>query len=260
MCMLFIKPENLTLPKAYFDSLQDHNADGVSCYDLKTGELFQTLSYDEAEKYLASKHADDLVVHFRFGTSGEKSLEQLHGWKILNDQYTFFHNGMLNTFKGDPDRGLSDTQQFVEMVDYWEDGTIEDVVAYLEAYEQGSRFLIINNETKELIKPKCATWAKPITIEGVEVQFSNNYAIDWHLQQNDGHKVKRKSFKSQYQGFVANSYFVGEEEDSDSYTEVEQDMISELEFIISDHTLKDLVDFITVNPEIAALYLKKEYV
>jgi hypothetical protein len=258
--MLFVKPENLTLPKAYFDSLREHNADGVSCYDLKTGELFQTLDYKEAEKYLAAKHADELVVHFRFGTSGEKSLEQLHGWKILNDQYTFFHNGMLNTFKGDADRGLSDTQQFVEMLDYWKDGTIEDVVSYLEAYEQSSRFLIVNNETKEVIKPKCAAWAKPIQIEGVEVQFSNNYAIDYHLQKNDGHKVKRQPFKSQHWGFMPNPHFVDDEDDSDNYTEVEQDMINELEFIISDHTLKDLVDFITVNPEIAALYLKKEYV
>lgn len=250
MCMLFIKPKNLTLPKAYFDSLREQNNDGVSCYDLETGEIFKTLDYDEAYRYLNDNHDSHLVVHFRFGTSGKKSIHQLHGWKILNDKYTFFHNGVLNTFKGDVKLGLSDTQQLVKMFNHCSGITIDEVVNYLETYEKTSRFLIIDNETKSVIKPKCAQWANPIKIEGVEVQFSNTYAIDWYLQQDDGHLVK--SNKKYNSGF--NSY-----DDENDYTEAESDMINELEYILHSHTLKDLVDFVTVNPEIVALYLKKEH-
>lgn len=252
MCMLFIKPKGLTLPKPYFESLQAHNADGVSCYNLETGELFQTLDYNEARDFLANNHDSQLVVHFRYGTSGEKSIEQLHGWKILNDRYTFFHNGMLTTFKGDPSRGLSDTQQLIEMFDCWEGASIEDIIFYLEDFESKSRFLIIDNETKEVLMPKCAQWANPIMIEGKEVQFSNTYAIDWHLQQDNGH-LKPIKFNS-----MENLYIV-DYDDEDDITDAERDMLSELSFIIQECSLKDLVHFITVNPETTALYLKSEF-
>ena len=251
MCMLFVKPSNFTLPKPYFDSLKDHNGDGVSCYDLETGELFQTLNYDKAHQYLVDNHKSNLIVHFRYGTSGEKSLSQLHGWKILNGRYSFFHNGMLSTFKGDKEKGLSDTQEFVQMVNTWEGVNIEDVVLYLEEFEKGSRFLIVDNETKKIITPNCAIWQRKINIEGTDIRFSNNYAIDWHLLQDNGH-LKTKFNPDQYD--LLTGYC-----DEEDLTDAENDMLAELSFIVQGSSLKDLIDFVTVNPEIAALYLKRDY-
>lgn len=250
MCMLFIKPSELTLPSVYVESLWDNNSDGLSTYNVKSKELFQTLDYDEALQHLNDNHDNELIVHFRFGTSGKKSLSQLHGWEILNGKYRFFHNGVLSTFKGNKE--LSDTQQLIQMFNTFKDCTLDKIISYLETFEQNSRFLIVEIETGKIIKPNCAKWNNPINIDGVSLQFSNSYAIDWYLLQDDGHlqkPFKQPMYDSFYSPFI---------NDQDDFTDAEYDLMMELEFLIQEGTTKELTDFITVNPEVAAFLLKRD--
>lgn len=197
MCMLFIKPENLVLPRAYFDSLQANNEDGVSFYNFATRELFKTLDYDIAYNYLVENKDNKLITHFRFGTSGNASLDQLHGWDVVNGEYHFFHNGVMSTFSGTKD--LSDTQQFVQFVNMSK-YSLQQIVNFLEVFETGSRFMLVHKETQEVIIPNCAGWAKEIKIDGCPVIFSNTYAIDRRLQCDDGHLIEWKKPVNKWTG------------------------------------------------------------
>ena len=232
MCMLFVKPENFTLPENHFNSLWDYNPDGLSIYNFAEKRIFQTLDINKAKSYLDDNHDVQLVVHFRLGTSGKKSLDQLHGWDILNKKYKFFHNGILKTFKGNKE--LSDTQQLVNMFNTMPDLTIQDVVNYLEQFETTGRFLIVDVSNNSVIRPNCAEWHDVINIDGTEIQYSNDYAIDWSLINGD-----------------IDQYLFDHDEGDES-------SMMELDYLIHNGTTKELIDYITVNPSAAAYYLKSE--
>lgn len=265
MCMLFIKPKNLTLPKQYLESLYENNSDGLSCYDLESGELFQTMSKKKGFDFLNNSHDKELIVHFRYGTAGKKTVDQLHGWEILNGQYRFFHNGMLKTFNGTKD--LSDTQQLIDFINSIPEMTIDSVVKMLENLEKSSRFLIVNTETKQVIKPNCAEWNDDILINGVPVMFSNTYAIDYHLLQDEGHTIERINKKQL--SFSNNKFYYNEPDDFiddidyqygaiDQLSDLENEMVMELDYLVnSGASHKEIVDYITVNPESAALYIRE---
>ena len=92
----------------------------------------------------------ELIVHYRFGTSGKSKIDQLHGFDIIDNKYSLFHNGVLSSFKGTDE--LSDTQN---LVDYFNKNNYElyEVLQYLEKYEKSSRFLIVDKRTNEIHKP-----------------------------------------------------------------------------------------------------------
>lgn len=175
MCMLYVKPENFTMPQEYLDSLKRRNNDGLAIYNKATNSVFKTLDYKAGYEYMANNHNNELVVHFRFGTSGKKSMDQLHGFSVCNDEYFLFHNGVLSTVSGNAKEGLSDTQVLVHI---FRDEPVDRLVTYLEKHETGSRFLLVNKETQEYIIPKCAKWSGDSTINGTHIIFSNSYAID----------------------------------------------------------------------------------
>lgn len=273
MCMLFIKPETLALPRAYFDSLQSSNADGVSFYNFHNKELFKTLDYEEAFQYLQDNAEHKLVVHFRFGTSGKNTIDQLHGWDILDGRYHFFHNGVLSTIKGCKDK--SDTQRFVDVINSGKVfKNVDDIIKYLERFENGSRFIILDKETQEIIVPECEEWADVININGCPVQFSNTYAIGYEMQFDDAHLYKwtpkrsygatNPQYTSAYSSNVGN---VGTIEQSDFiadafYTdsnemELHPDEAYEIEHLITHCSYKDLLDFVLTNPDSIAKYLKE---
>ena len=229
--MLFIKPQNLELPIAYHKSLWKNNSDGVSIYNLDCNELYQSLDFNDVYDYLINNASDEMIVHYRFGTSGLKSKEQLHGW-IVAENYHFFHNGVLKTFKGDEKQ--SDTQQLVK---YFNENNFDlyEIVNYLEKQEQSSRFLLVNKDTNEIVKPNCAKWNDPtIFNDGHEIVFSNTYAIDYHLLKQDN--------DFDYSNF-----------DSDF------NYLDEVEFIVKNSSIKELTDFVIENPDLIADYLKSYF-
>lgn len=227
MCMLFVKPADFSLNDDYFLSLWEHNPHGLSVYNLSNGQLFKTLDYDDAYGHLLDNHESELVVHFRFATSGQKTIEQLHGFSVCNDQYLLFHNGMLRGFNGN--ELLSDTQ---ELAIFFSKKSIDYVVDYLETTEKTSRFLLVEKGTGKVIKPKCANWNAPTVLScGKSITFSNSYAIDYEfLKLNHGYDT----WEYDYQ--------LGDE-------------MLELEYIISTGDKKLLNDFVIVNPEIVSEYL-----
>ena len=178
MCMMFRKPSNIAIPDTYFKSLWDSNPDGISIIEIESGVIHKTKDKASARLLLDEMVKRDCFIHFRLGTSGNSTMDQLHGWPVVNGRYNFFHNGVLRTFRGNDQK--SDTQQLVDM---FNDGsfTLEAIVAYLEEFEQGSRFTLYDRETKELITPDCAEWHTAKLPCGNDICWSNTYAIDAEL-------------------------------------------------------------------------------
>ena len=233
MCMLFIKPKNLILPLKYHESLWDKNSDGLSVWNKSTKTLFKTLCKNEAYDYLVQNAQSELIVHYRFGTSGKSTLDQLHGFDIIDDNYVLFHNGILNSFKGNDE--ISDTQNLVDHLNEF-NYELHEVIQNLEKYEKSSRFLIVDKRTNEVHKPDCAKWNDITLIDGYEVRFSNSYAIDYDLL----------GFDDLYFNY-----------DDDSYDMLENPDFAELDYIINSCSKKDLIDFIQCNPQVVAQYLKE---
>ena len=235
MCMLFIKPENLTLPENYIANLWLNNSDGLSVLNTKTGKLFKTLDEIDAFRMLLNS-TDELICHFRYATSGDIDYQQLHGFDICKNEFLLFHNGILNTFKGDS--YLSDTQQ---LVNHFSDKTIDFVIDYLETYEKSSRFLIYNKKTGEVIKPCCATWVGDIAVNNGYINFSNDYAIDYELLY--GYDCDNDS------GYDSYDYC------DDGYSYIND--YNKLENLIKNRQYSKLDEFVTDNPNLISDYLIK---
>ena len=233
MCMLFIKPENLALPENYIDNLWLNNSDGLSVLNTKTGKLFKTLDKKDAFKMLLNAK-DELICHFRYATSGDTDYHQLHGFNICKNEYLFFHNGVLSTFKGDS--YLSDTQQ---IANYFSDKTIDFVIDYLETYEKSSRFLIYNKKTGEVIKPCCAAWVGDVAVNDGYINFSNDYAIDYEL-------LYGYDYDNDYDSYA---YY------DDGYSYIND--YNKLEYLIKNRQYSKLDDFVTDNPNLITDYLIK---
>ena len=235
MCMLFIKPENLTLPENYIANLWLNNSDGLSVLNTKTGKLFKTLDKKDAFRMLLNAQ-DELICHFRYATSGDVNYQQLHGFDICNNDFLLFHNGVLKTFKGNS--YLSDTQQ---LSNYFSDKSIDLVINYLETWEKTSRFLIYNKKTGEVIKPCCATWAGDVAVNNGYINFSNDYAIDYDLIYGFD--------------FDNSSYY----DDVDCYDDVYSYIndYNYLEHLIKNRQYSKLDDFVTDNPNLITDYLIK---
>ena len=235
MCMLFVKPENVTLPVNYIENLWLNNSDGLSVLNTKTGKLFKTLDKKDAFKMLVNAK-DELICHFRYATSGDINYQQLHGFDICENNYLLFHNGVLKTFKGD--LYLSDTQQ---LADYFSDKSINFAINYLEKFEKTSRFLIYNRKTGEVIKPWCAPWVGDVPVNGGYINFSNDYAIDyWLLYGHD---------------FDNSTYY-----DDDNYYDDICNYIDDynyLEDLIKHRRYNKLDEFVSDNPNLVTDYLIK---
>ena len=231
MCMLFIKPKNLVLPANYHESLWDKNSDGLSVWNKSNKTLFKTLCKNEAYQYLIENAQSELIVHYRFGTSGKSTIEQLHGFDVVEGKYSLFHNGVLSSFIGDKEK--SDTQN---MIKYFNNQNFDlyEIIKYLEKYESNSRFLIVDKSTNEIHKPNCAKWNDVTLIDGYEVRFSNSYAIDYNLLGFDDWY-----FDSYSDDFLDNPDFM------------------ELDYLINSADEKELLSFIQCNPEVVAEYLKE---
>lgn len=218
MCMLFVKPKDFTLPRNYFDSLKSKNPDGLSFYNQSNQALVKTMDYNEGWQYMVDNHANELVVHFRFGTSGKSTEDQLHGFSVCNDDYLLFHNGVLSSIFGIGDK--SDTQILVELYKY---EPVEKLIEYLEKNEKSSRFLLVSKKTNECIIPKCAEWNGDSTINGTHIIFSNTYAISYSLLDNyNSFNPKRYNSYSSDNVTSSNNYklslFEEDEQDDDDLT------------------------------------------
>lgn len=120
MCCIIYTPKGwVTIPLDHMRNAHKRNDDGWGFMYAQDGKIIMDRDVTKHDDFLARLKAvpedQELVVHFRFGTSGSKGKEMAHPFPVFEDDegnctLAMMHNGVIaSTFKPDYKEGLSDT-------------------------------------------------------------------------------------------------------------------------------------------------------
>jgi len=119
MCIAIFQPAGKILTEEQLKNCSDRNKDGQGMAWIENGKLnvFKSMSFEIFKtKYFeianVSGKISPMMIHFRFGTQGEKSELNCHPFYV-NDNLVFCHNGVIPTAK---DEKFSDTYLFNEEI------------------------------------------------------------------------------------------------------------------------------------------------
>lgn len=247
MCMLFRKTSKVTLPESYYNDLWSHNSDGLGIWNFSQKKLVKTMSKSKGWKYIQDHQKDDLMIHFRFATSGDKNCQLAHPFYV-GENKILFHNGVLNTFRGTFEK--SDTWQLAQA--FKESGaTTKQMVNWLEKNERSSRFVIIDTVTNEVTTPNCAAWhCHKLPDDGGEINFSNTYAISSTILYGYGKSRWWANDDDYYYGSKTTTY--PKTPSVDLLTEAGKDTLEDYDELMNalakGYNTKDLLALVAQNP------------
>lgn len=154
MCIIIASREPNKLDNDLLERCWDRNSDGAGlAYKGPNGIVvakefarFDTfLKLFHKHRKIAVKNNSHMLLHFRIGTSGEKSIVNVHPFWV-NKNLVFAHNGMLPIR---PMKNWSDTNTFNQMVlkrfppDFFK---VSGIVNLIFAYTSGNSKLVFLNE------------------------------------------------------------------------------------------------------------------
>ncbi len=132
MCLIIVKPPNVTIPHAELVRGFSSNGDGAGLMYSKDGVLFIIKDifdsfinfkkiYDEAVKI---SNNGPIVVHFRIATSGQKDKLNCHPF-CVNEKLGLAHNGFFSEMSSRAEP-LSDTALFSQLLGSLPENFIEE--------------------------------------------------------------------------------------------------------------------------------------
>lgn len=215
MCVIYFAKNKATLrARAHLPEAANRNPDGVGAMWLKQGQqihVVRRLKSADYEQVLAEIPDDvSFGLHFRYGTSGGVTLDNVHPFLMHGGQVCLMHNGVVSGMGGN---GRSDTRE-----------VCEDILAHIPANEigssralgtlfKGSRVLMLApNAQGQLLYYRLGTWAEEMGGEWTEGQceFAASASVKpyvahtvgyWDGQQGSMHFASASSNN----GFYANS-------------------------------------------------------
>ena len=224
MCQMFFKPAGLVVTDNLFDSVWFANSDGFGAYSFADKSVFKTLDYNAAKQYLADNAQNNLFCHFRYATGGSVSLDNIHPFDT--GRYIIFHNGILSGIK--PTRIKSDT---AVLADTLKGAPLSAIKKELSA-QYSSRFYIVDKKANKGFS--IDTGAKWYQCNDTGILFSNSYAFCWDIL--DNYLTDSPTIESNYYG------------------------PDDLESLLKHNASKiELVDFISKNPDSAAVLLREYF-
>jgi len=164
MCIIACTPANMRLDKATFDQCWTRNPDGFGLAYLYEGKIRIKKTMDRHQAWniyngvCNTTTASWKILHFRIGTHGTKDISNCHPF-MIHDDLVFAHNGVIRQIPDCPDKLLSDTQMFNNLIlkhlpkDFykWEHYRllIEDYIGYSKlTFLDTDNSLYIYNEDK----------------------------------------------------------------------------------------------------------------
>ena len=170
MCLIIYKPAttNAMIPSSYIRNAAEGNDDGFGLmwsdgFNLHIERTMDPDSRRHVEMIDTVPEGVPLIMHWRFGTHGTKSLNTCHPFPVTPDIY-LAHNGVLS-IDTSSDRGLTDTQHFINAIlrpelisDPDQYGTPEfaETIGHLIG---GSKFAMLRSDGKVmLVNEQEGTW------------------------------------------------------------------------------------------------------
>lgn len=114
MCQIYVKEAGVEIPLRRLRNAFDNNSDGIGVLWVDNGKvnvIREMASWSRVLELMDMILPYKAVVHFRYGTSGTYSIDNLHPFP-LKGGYWLFHNGVLRCV--DYHREKNDTRVFVE--------------------------------------------------------------------------------------------------------------------------------------------------
>lgn len=115
MCLAIYKPSNITISKDRLESGFDSNPHGAGfAYNSPNGLVVEKGFFDFKDFYeaISKQEQNQMLIHFRWATHGEKNQFNCHPWKIEHKSWSLavIHNGILQI---ESSQEMSDTGHFV---------------------------------------------------------------------------------------------------------------------------------------------------
>ena len=215
----------MAVADSLFDSIWAANPDGFGAYSFENKTVFKTLNYNAAKQYMADNAQNNLFCHFRYATGGSVSLENIHPFDTGN--FIIFHNGILSGIK--PTRIKSDTAVLADMLN----GAPLSAIKQALSEQYSSRFYIVDKTANKGFSVD--TGANWYACKDTGILFSNSYAFCWDILDN---------------------YLP----DNSLTTESNYYGPDDLEALLKRNASKiELVDFISKNPDSAAVLLREYF-
>lgn len=147
MCLLIVKPANVSIPVEYLDNAVIQHPHGLGCAYAESGKVQITKNPDGDVNeliYLLEeiKHLPALV-HFRYATHGSVALANTHPFELPKG-YAAAHNGIFHNVT--PEGDESDTRAFLRkyIAPRIESGTIASDSKVIEALVSGSKLALLS--------------------------------------------------------------------------------------------------------------------
>ncbi len=121
MCIICVLPVGTTISDEELKNCWDNNDDGAGFMYVNPNSgniaIKKFMNFDRFQKSFRStfdlhKNETPFVLHFRIGTHGSNSIENVHPFRV-NDNVAFCHNGVLSCVETAGD--MSDTRAFNEV-------------------------------------------------------------------------------------------------------------------------------------------------
>lgn len=159
MCLIIKNLDGKPIPFSVIRAAVKQNRDGYGRLDLPSGKVRRTLDMQEALRM--AMEPGKAVHHFRLGTAGGKTIENVHPFEITPN-WLLFHNGQVPSFNGKTKSDSANLARFLGSMHKKD---------WKEAFElfDSSRFLAIHRRTGEHIKIG-DQWT-----EKDGIWYSNNY-------------------------------------------------------------------------------------
>ena len=181
MCLIIYKPKNVKFNQKHIDNALNFNSDGIGLsirYDNNTVKVLRDVDYVDLIMMFDDLVKNEVVLHLRYATSGNKSWKQVHPFKVnkktdnkdftlVDNESILFHNGVAFSTNSI----FSDTQILSRSL-----GNTDNLNKYVN---QGNKFVIQDNDVTSF--------------------FGKFYEVDGMLYSNMSyHQDVEQSYKSRY--------------------------------------------------------------
>ena len=166
MCIAVVNPKAVTLKKQILQNCWDNNNDGAGILYVKDNKVVAKKEMNDFNKFYAyyqeaKKSGNDIVLHFRIGTSGGVNEHNCHPFHV-NDDTWFVHNGMLDVVVPH-NSPISDTQIFNNAFlkglpkGFMYNDTILDLIEY--TIGSGNKFIFFNEHGHwRIVNEQAGSW------------------------------------------------------------------------------------------------------
>ena len=195
MCIISYVPKDKKIDDATITNMFDANPDGAGILYtenevLKTYKTFDVFKLINMYHYIKDTLDTDMILHFRIGTHGGKTFDNIHPF-LVNEDLGFVHNGIITSVP--IDTAKSDTRMFNELIlQELPDNFVfnEAVKELISGYIGSSKLAFMDTwQNVVIINEHKGTWDEGVWYSNDSYLDFNDYYYPAYTKYNKKHKA-----------------------------------------------------------------------